>query len=103
MQPTTKSLPSAGGQLVNSWSIDWPIPRGSGGGQWAPLRGPLTAYRPHHAHWPRSLPTKIARSLPAVVGYAVLALAEGITRPKRHKLTAAKPRTVSVGGANVLP
>ncbi len=67
-----------------------------------PFRGPLITCRPHSLHWPRSLPTAFVGCPAAVVGYAVVVLAERITRQKRHRSTTAEPDALSPGGTNVL-
>jgi hypothetical protein len=102
MQPIPKSLPSP----VVNWSIPGQLigqlPAAVVVVNCPPFRGALTACRPHHLHWPQSLPTDIASSHAAAPRYAVVERAELITRQKRHRLTTAKPRVASVGGANVL-
>jgi hypothetical protein len=67
-----------------------------------PFRGLLITCRPHCLHWPRHVPTKIARWPAAVVGYAVLVPAERIARQKRHGSTAAELDVFLLGGTNVI-
>jgi hypothetical protein len=67
-----------------------------------PFRGTIDRLPPSQPYWPRPLPTPTGRSLAAVLGYAVAERAESITRQKRHRLTTAKSRASSGGGANVL-
>jgi hypothetical protein len=68
----------------------------------SPFRGRIDRLPPSQRHWPRPCQYPATRSLAAVLGYAVAERAESITRQKRHRLTTAKSRALSGGGANVL-
>jgi hypothetical protein len=67
-----------------------------------PFRGTIDRLPPSKLHWPRALPVPTRRLPAAALGYAVAERAESITRQKRHRLTTAKSRALSGGGANVL-
>jgi hypothetical protein len=102
MQLRLKSLPNA----VVNWSIPGQlidqIPAAVVVVNGPPLRGPLITCRPTRRQSPRPLPAIISQSLATALGYAVTEPAESITRLKRHRLTAAKPRVLTTGGADVL-
>ena len=67
-----------------------------------PFRGTIDRLPPSQPHWPRPCQYPATRSLAAVLGYAVAEPIESITGKKRHRLTTAKSRVLSGGGANVL-
>jgi hypothetical protein len=67
-----------------------------------PLRGTINRLPPGRTYWPPSLPKTTPRSLAAILGYAEAEPIESITGKKRHRLTTAKSRVLSGGGANVL-
>ena len=102
MQPTPA--------LQLSAAVNWSIP-----GQWIdqfpaalvvinslPFRGRIDRLPPSQPRRRHTLPSPTARSLPAILGYAVAEPVESIIRLKRHRLTTAQVRVSPAGGADVL-
>ena len=102
MQPAPKPQRSA----VVNWSIHGQLidqfPAAVVVVNWPPFRGPLTACRHRHPHWPHPVPTALQKSPAAVLGYAEAEPMECITRQKRHGLTTMKLVVPSAGGGNVV-
>jgi hypothetical protein len=101
MQPVPKRQRNAvvnwsmPGQLIDQFPAAVVVVNGP------PFRGPLTACRHRHPHWPQLLPPA-SRSPTAVLGYAEAEPMERITRRTRHRLTTAKREVPSLGGTNVV-
>jgi hypothetical protein len=102
MQPAPKRQLSAvvnwliAGQLIDQFPAAVVVVN------WPPFRGPLTACRHRHPHWPHPVPTALQKSPAAVLGYAEAEPMERTTRQKRHGLTTMKLGVSSTGDINVL-
>lgn len=99
MQPTQNTPPSP----VVNWSILGQLIDQLPAAVVVVNRGPLITCRPHHLHWPRHVPTKVARwSAVAAVGYAVVAATGRINRRARYRSTTMRVGVSLLGGMNVV-
>jgi len=102
MQPAPKPQRSA----VVNWSIHGQLidqfPAAVVVVNWPPFRGPLTACRHRHPHWPHPVPTALQRSPTAVFGYARVLRTECIARRKRHRSTVTGRRFSLIGDVDVV-
>ena len=98
MHPTSKRQ----GNMVVNWSIPGQLidqfPAAVVVVNWPPFRGPLTACRHRHPHWPHPLPSTTA----AVLGYARVLRTECIARRKRHRSTGTGRRFSLIGDVDVV-
>jgi hypothetical protein len=83
---------SIAGQLINQFPAAVVVVN------WPPFRGPLTACRHRHPHWPHPPPSTTA----AVLGYARVLRTECIDRRKRHRSTVTGRRFSLMGDVDVV-
>jgi hypothetical protein len=102
MQPPPRTQPSAvvnwsiRGQLIDQFYTAVVVVNGP------PFKGAIDHPPRSAASFPPPVPPATQTSPAAVIGYAVAERAEPITDQKRHRLTTAKPRVLTTGGADVL-